>query len=219
MLPLFLKTKSVFSQLTMSRPKNILRRTCITFPHESKRLPNSVHCSLPGQLPKLDRAALAALAPGYHKSERQTVTLTELSALLGLTAGIKQPENKNSQVRRWCATGGNLGSVELFVLARSVQGLSPGLYFYQPREHNLAALNFRTGMATCDALASRILKTENKDLPDALILFTGAYHRVSRKQLPVCLSPCEHGRRSRTGAGPFHGQKHGAMVPHCKCMA
>ena len=52
--------------------------------------------------------------------------------------------------------------------------------FYQPLEHTLAHISRRTSSVVGE-LMCRILKLPEQFLPDALILFTGAFHRLSRK--------------------------------------
>jgi SagB-type dehydrogenase family enzyme len=147
---------------------------------ETKRLPNCPLFPLVREMPKLDRGSLDVL---HEQSVRanQPFTLRELSAILMLTGGIRESARGEDQIKRWSATAGNLGSVELYVLARNVDGLPPGLYFYQPREHALAAFRRREGALKPAEFMRRLSGKTGDELPDALVLFTGAYHRISRK--------------------------------------
>ncbi|HET8887549.1 MAG TPA: SagB family peptide dehydrogenase [Candidatus Angelobacter sp.] len=165
--------------LTFAGPKNGAQKPAAsTF--ETKRLPNCQLFPLVREMPKLDRGSLDVL---HEQSVRanQPFTLRELSAILMLTGGLRESARGEDQIKRWSATAGNLGSVELYVLARNVDGLPPGLYFYQPREHALAAFRRRGGALKPTEFMQRLSGKTDDELPDALVLFTGAYHRIGRK--------------------------------------
>ncbi|HWG50623.1 MAG TPA: SagB family peptide dehydrogenase [Candidatus Acidoferrales bacterium] len=156
----------------------------LSLTQQVKRLANCSQYSLPRDVQKLDYGALDMLYPGLTESGTKATHVSELGAILQFTAGIRQSRTPTSQVKRWGATGGNLGSVEAFVAARNVEGLPPGLYFYDPRAHALSAFQFRGRGIEIDTFIGRVLRENASDLPDALILLTGAYHRVSRKYGP-----------------------------------
>jgi SagB-type dehydrogenase family enzyme len=107
----------------------------------------------------------------------RTLTRDHLSAMLALTAGIR--EQSGTVAKRWSANAGNLGAAEIFVLVHSVAGLDPGLYFYQPGSHSLAHLK-KSNSIPSDELLPRLLRTGNA-LPNALVIFTGAFHRLKKK--------------------------------------
>ena len=67
------------------------------------------------------------------------------------------------------------------MIVRCVEGLSPGLYFYQPQEHSLACFDQRSGALEVDEFMRRVSPADSKDLADVLVVFTGALHRVARK--------------------------------------
>ncbi len=106
-----------------------------------------------------------------------TLTRDHLSAMVALTAGIR--EQSGTVAKRWSANAGNLGVAEIFVLVHSVVGLDPGLYFYQPGSHSLAYLE-KFNSIPSDELLRRLLPTGNA-LPNALVIFTGAFHRLKKK--------------------------------------
>jgi SagB-type dehydrogenase family enzyme len=56
------------------------------------------------------------------------------------TKRVQTSASRRDKVQRWIPTGGNLGSVEIFVQSRRVEGLEPGWYFYQAATHDLAWL-------------------------------------------------------------------------------
>ncbi|PWT89854.1 MAG: hypothetical protein C5B54_08255, partial [Acidobacteria bacterium] len=104
---------------------------------QAKRMPNCTHVPLRRTLSGLERPALEI----FHESvvgQRHAITVDELSTVLMTTAGLRDVEPGAQQVQRWSATAGNLGSVELFLVVRHVEGLAPGLYFYESSQHRLA---------------------------------------------------------------------------------
>src|SRR5205085_10994186 len=96
------------------------------------------------ETPRLDRGSLDVLR-GRPAGSNQPFTLRELSAILMFAGGIRESRQGDQQTKRWAATAGNLGSVELYLVVRNIDGLPPGFYFYQPREHSLAAFHRREG--------------------------------------------------------------------------
>ena len=171
--------------LAFSGPNNgaATAQKAIALTFETKRAPNCPLFALPGEMPKLDRGSLDVL---HERSvgSNQPLTLREVAAILMLTGGIRESARGEEQTKRWAATAGNLGSVELYLLARNVDGLPPGLYLYQPREHSLAAFHRRGGELKAGEFMQRLVRKRGDELPDALVLFTGAYHRLSRKYGP-----------------------------------
>lgn len=159
----------------MSDPQALLELT-----RQTKRLSNCRQRSLPTVLPELgtpifDQSVNAAAATS-------ALDLNQLAALLKMTAGVRRIARNNSgMLKRWAATAGNLGSVELCIAARSVEGLAPGFYFYQPQEHSLASFRSHSESLAVDDFMRRAVANCLQELPDALFLFTGAYHRVASK--------------------------------------
>ncbi|MGH9914865.1 MAG: nitroreductase family protein [Pyrinomonadaceae bacterium] len=155
-------------------------RRAVAMTRHAKHLPNCHQYILNKQMPKLDRGALDLLQTDIVDSNGR-VTLDELAAILMTTAGIRNLESKNNQVKRWAATAGNLGSVELFLAIHDVDGLPPGFYFYQPQEHSLAFIQWRSGMLEIEEFMRRVVLAEPDHLPDVLVLFTGAFERIAQK--------------------------------------
>ncbi len=148
-----------------------------TLSQEAKRLPNCLQIPLYRGNLTLDMDVFEAFQ-GDRKTKGSALTLDKLASLLAVTSGIR--EISESFVRRWAATAGNLGSVELFVVSRAIDGLNPGFFFYQPHEHTLASFRRRTALSPSEFIA-RVLGRPEDELPDALILFTGAFHRLAKK--------------------------------------
>jgi SagB-type dehydrogenase family enzyme len=110
------------------------------------------------------------------------LTVDQLAAILEMTAGVRCVNvHEDGDVRRWAATAGNLGSVELYVAVRNVTGLSAGIYAYQAYEHSLASLSWRSEGLGIDEFVARATLDDRVELPDVLIIFAAAFHRVVRK--------------------------------------
>ena len=139
------------------------------------------------QLP-LDRSP-AALAGNVLELLREpsakpesTLSAAKLAALLTLTAGIRHRGTPERPVRRWAASGGNLGSVELFLVTRGVAGLSAGAFFYQPKQHTLARLERWVEPFSVEE-AMHLLAPAAPDA-QAVVIFTSALSRLKRKYGP-----------------------------------
>ncbi|MBV9713428.1 MAG: SagB family peptide dehydrogenase [Ktedonobacteraceae bacterium] len=152
--------------------------------HEGKRYPGNPSVKLPGreQLVAASGQTLAHL-PGRDTSivARRVLNVKALANLLLKGAGVRHDDGtKTNKLQRWSPTGGNLGSVELYVVAASVEGLEPGVYFYQPQNHTLAYLR-RMEREEYERLLQEAILPDSGMQPDALILSVGAYHRVGHK--------------------------------------
>jgi SagB-type dehydrogenase family enzyme len=149
--------------------------------NETKCLPTSQQVPLSEQLCELKGQALDRLS-GSPQNLVTEFTADQLGTILRMTAGIRKCVGNEGFLRRWAATAGNLGSVELYVVVRSVDGIQPGLYFYQPRQHSLARLEFRHKSIDPVELIKRFAPTD--PLSDAIVIYTGAYHRLKRNYGP-----------------------------------
>ncbi len=149
---------------------------------QTKRLPNCQQQSLPVNL--LDLSLPVLDIPFDEAANCQTLGLSEIGYLLMMMAGVRKLRRNTGMLKRWAATAGNLGSVEVFLAVRRVNGLSPGYYFYQPQEHTLASFRRRSGSIAVDDFMGRVAACDSANLPDFMVLFTAAYHRVTSKYGP-----------------------------------
>lgn len=148
--------------------------------NRSKRYPSAQHIALPSgnALPEPDGDSLAHLmSPSCKPSQR--LTLPRLANLLRLTAGLDRDLTQKEKPRRWAPTGGNLGSVELYVAARDIDGLPCAIYFYQPQEHVLARIGRVMSAQEIEELFEQL--TSSSAATDALLFFTAAHHRLAQK--------------------------------------
>lgn len=171
-LPTRSRTSSVIQE-DYTRLTNFLVR-------QDKRMPNCAHFHLPRSSSGLERPALEILDRPVD-ARSHTITVDDLSTILMTTAGIRELGVGEQKVQRWAATAGNLGSVEVFVIARRVDGLAPGIYFYESHNHSLARFQQLGQTSAVPELIQRMAVIDSSEPPDVLVLFTGAYHRLERK--------------------------------------
>lgn len=110
----------------------------------------------------------------YQAAARLPLGDGSLSDLLRRTAGLRDLGEKAlpGQVSRWAPTGGNLGSVQAYLLALDVPGLEPSWYFYQRADHSLGRIR---------AASAGICPPLEETAPSALLVLTGALGVVAAK--------------------------------------
>lgn len=146
-----------------------------------KRVTNFPTIDLPPyrELPRPEKRTLPSLANGQTSlTLSPPVTLPQLALLALYGAGIKSLEN--GQVNRWSATGGNLGSVELYLIVRRVEGIGAGVYFYEPQKHSLAWIEALSG-EQAEALIREAVETAMGNAPAALLVAASNVGKVSVK--------------------------------------
>lgn len=170
---------------------------------DGKRYPSAKQITLPAraELAQPKGSTLEHLLAGRVPATER-LDLSRLASLLLLTAGVKHVDEQTGRVFRWAATGGNLGSVEMYVAVRDVAGLEPGFYFYQPYEHQLASLSAGQGLAEVEKFIRQAVPFESEEMPGALIIGAGAMHRVAHKYGPFAY------RVINLDAGVAFGQSH-----------
>jgi SagB-type dehydrogenase family enzyme len=131
----------------------------------------------------LDCNILDAMGAELQISPKR-LTASGIATILRMTAGIREADFAARKVSRWAPTSGNLGSVEVFLAIREIDGLAPGFYFYHPQQHALAALERRGGSIGVDEFMRRVILCDSETLPGVMICLVGAFGRVSRKYGP-----------------------------------
>ncbi|MBI3283643.1 MAG: SagB family peptide dehydrogenase [Burkholderiales bacterium] len=114
------------------------------------------------------RSLGAALRAPWPRSER--LSLAELGELLHLASGVTARRGGNSY--RAAPSSGALFPSELYLLVRSVQGLTPGLYHYDPERHRLELI-------AVDAASSAGFGAAED--ADVLVLLTAVFRRTGYK--------------------------------------
>ncbi|MGE3508717.1 MAG: SagB family peptide dehydrogenase [Vicinamibacterales bacterium] len=153
-----------------------LARDCKTYPGASIR-----RLAPPAELP-MPSCDLTMLWEAAYPPAAGPLELDHVATLLLLTGGVRH-RTSAGKWQRWTATGGNLGSVELYLLARDVRGLECGCYYYDSGQHGLARL---PGADTQAEVAARLRAWmgDNGRLPPALLVCGAALRRVYRKYGP-----------------------------------
>jgi SagB-type dehydrogenase family enzyme len=144
---------------------------------DGDRLPDCRQLPLYRGALKLDMDAFDAMRID-KKARSTTVTLEKLAAICAITGGIREISDK--ALRRWAATAGNLGSVELYIVSRAVDGLAEGFYYYDARKHTLALLRKEAKPGVYEFMC-RVLGRVADDLPEALIVLSGSFARLCKK--------------------------------------
>lgn len=108
------------------------------------------------------------------------LTLVELAAILRLSAGVTRDNLDTAYPRPFRVTpsGGALYPLELYVVADRVEGLEPGLYHYDPEEHELDAL--RAG-DELERLADCLVQRELAREAAAAVLVAAVFFRSTVK--------------------------------------
>jgi SagB-type dehydrogenase family enzyme len=104
---------------------------------------------------------------------QETITTTELGQLLWAAQGIT-----HSQGYRTAPSAGALYPLELYVIARNVDGLSPGIYHYRPDKHRLLLAN--TGEYLNRLAKAALGQSWVKDAA-AVVVFAAVFKRTARK--------------------------------------
>ena len=125
-----------------------------------------------------DRVALPvaealAMSPAWDGADRRrrALSLPLLASLLQVAVGLTQ----DGTLRRIAPSAGGLGSAELFVVVRRLDGLAPGVYHYFAHDHVLERLH-----ATSDQMLAGALGVPQAALPPVLIV--GAAHLTKVRQ-------------------------------------
>lgn len=112
--------------------------------------------------------------------ERVTIPLQDLSTILYCAYGVSRDSSENEWQRplHTVPSAGAAYPLELFFFTRSVEGLSPGLYYYNPVEHHIVRI--REGDQTAKIASCLVNKAHSVNA--SVILFVGAMlHKSIRK--------------------------------------
>lgn len=114
-----------------------------------------------------------AVPPAWDGAVRPSrpLSLPLLATLLQLSAGRTADGS-----RRIAPSAGGLGSAELFVVVRHLEGLEPGVYHYFAHEHVLERLR-----ATADQVLAGALGLPIAELPPVLLVGTAHLTKVRQK--------------------------------------
>ena len=160
-----------------------LKPSNIALTRESKQLSGGRQILLP-EISYDSNLELSSLPEEKTNSTRPYISLMGLSTILKLTGGWRAQPTVDGKLSRWTASAGNLGSVEIYVIVQHIEGLPVGVFLYQPHNHSLVFVERRIDALSPEALIARSIRFSGTQRPDAVIVLTGAYQRVSRKYGP-----------------------------------
>jgi SagB-type dehydrogenase family enzyme len=135
-------------------------------PAPFKQYPNAARIGLASKTIGERGLSDALRSPAARERRLQ---LAELGELLYLSAGITARRGGNAL--RAAPSSGALFPSELYVVARAVDGLAPGLYHYDPEHDRLDSLG----------AAPAALGTAQADGADAVVLLTAVFRRTGYK--------------------------------------
>jgi SagB-type dehydrogenase family enzyme len=152
--------------------------------------------AMPAPVKHYPRAAQIRLPPPREEGEftrvltaRRTwrrfapgkLALADLATLLGLTYGVREwvavPPLGRFAVKT-SPSGGALHPIEAYVVARDVEGISPGIYHYDATKHRLELL--RRGM-TRDRMSDYVMGQRWFSEASAFVLMTAVFTRTQWK--------------------------------------
>jgi SagB-type dehydrogenase family enzyme len=113
----------------------------------------------------------------WREFGRQPITLAELATLLQLTWGVHgwiRVPRVGQMALKTSPSGGARHSIEVYVLARKVAGLDPGLYHYDPDAHRLARIGRRRPRQVTDYIPGQYWYKD----AGAVFLMTTIFDRV-----------------------------------------
>lgn len=135
-------------------------------PEPFKRYPNAPQVALPAARPASQPLHAALRAPAPAPAPQRRLRLDELAQILHLAAGVT--EHRAGRALRAAPSSGALFPSELYVAARAIDGLAPGLYHYGPEQHWLSWL------------AALPAAQEAQDA-DALVILSAIFRRTGYK--------------------------------------
>ena len=112
-------------------------------PKRLKRYPSAQTHDLPRMDVATEFPEVLLARRTWRQFSKRAVTLDALAALLGLTGGVHQwvrARGQSDLLLKTSPSGGALHPIELYVWARRVDGLAPGLYHYACDRHQLELL-------------------------------------------------------------------------------
>jgi SagB-type dehydrogenase family enzyme len=118
--------------------------------------------------------------PPAHSARADRFDLAALAAVLWHTAGISG--RAGTLHLRASPSSGALFPTELYVAARHVPGLAPGLWHYDARLHALAPVALGAAAAAAPAAVAEAWPPQ----PDALVLATAVFQRSGHKYRDRC---------------------------------
>jgi SagB-type dehydrogenase family enzyme len=169
----------------------LLHNNCDALPYDDLKNPRdhqrhyaAANVQITGQLPKpfygaqmIELPAIGSLAaaPAWEQipAAKAGLSIADLATALRLAAGY---QTLPGEVRHIAPHGGGLAAANLFVIARQVQGLEPGVYHYFGYQHTLERV-----ASAPDELLEGALGVSLGKLPSAVIVGTALMVKLRKK--------------------------------------
>jgi SagB-type dehydrogenase family enzyme len=137
----------------------------------TKEPPQPYHGAARVALPAPEPLAFTPAWDGAPRAAR-VLSLPMLATLLQMAVGVTQ----DGHARRIAPSAGGLGSAELFVVVRHLEGLAPGVYHYFAHQHVLERLH-----ATSDQMLAGALGVPVAELPPVVLVGVAHLSKVRQK--------------------------------------
>lgn len=173
-------TKNLSPPANRERAEQQLREEAVELgaPPPLKRYPHSASVSLPPPRTGGPFAEVLLDRRTWRSFGSSAVSLNDVSTLLNLTWGVQRTVDVGGSGPVYLKTSPSSGArqpLEAYMLARTVDGLRPGLYHYCPREHSLEMV--RKG-ATSKTIERYIPGQWWYDSAAAVFLMTAVFARM-----------------------------------------
>ena len=146
-----------------------------------KHYPEAAQIRLPPPVEAGDFPQVLTSRRTWRRFAAGKIALAELSTLLGLTWGVREwvavPPLGRFAVKT-SPSGGALHPIEAYVVAREVEGISPGIYHYDASRHRLELL--RRG-ATRDQMSDYVMGQRWFSEAAAFVMMTAVFSRTQWK--------------------------------------
>jgi len=147
-----------------------------------KEYPGKLLVQLPARQTQGGASVLEAYTRWYDGvgADQGTLDLGQLSTLLYYTQGISKTLERPGMTfdLRTAASAGALYPVNTYVLAHKVEGLAPGIYYYDPKQSALVQVREGDAMETLAALSG---SPEAIRSAPATVIFTTTFGRTAFK--------------------------------------
>ena len=145
-------------------------------PHPIKRYPGSRTFALPrpAASPAFTDVLLARRTSRRYSSV--PVTLSELSTILALSAGVQQwaKTGAGDVPLKTSPSGGARHPIECYAVVRAVTGLKAGIYHYRADRHELERVH---GPVSLERMRAYVPKSEYFAKASAMVFFTAVFER------------------------------------------
>jgi SagB-type dehydrogenase family enzyme len=146
-----------------------------------KHYPRAAQTSLPAPRVEGEFTRVLTARRTWRRFAAGKIALADLATLLGLTWGVREwvsvPPLGRFAVKT-SPSGGALHPIEAYVVARDVEGISPGIYHYDATRHRLELL--RRGV-TRDQMSDYVVGQRWFSEAAAFVFMTGVFRRTQWK--------------------------------------